>query len=79
MINDKKFITYDIEKHFINILIQKTISISDNFRQLRAINPISKNQVSQMMKIVLSKNFIVFLITCTIHRNVQQLAQLCQA
>jgi len=80
MINDnQKFITYDIKKHFINIFIQKIINISDNFRQLKANNQISKNQVSQMMKIVLSKNFIVFLITCTLYQNLHQWTHLCQA
>jgi hypothetical protein len=33
MINgNQKFITYDIEEQFVNILIQKIKNISDNFR-----------------------------------------------
>lgn len=66
---NKKIITYDIEEHFVNILIRKIINISDNFLQLRGINQTSKNQVSQMIKIVLSKNLITFQITCIRHQN----------
>ena len=43
---NKKIITYDIEEHFVNILIQKIINISENFRQLKVINQISKKKTS---------------------------------
>jgi hypothetical protein len=57
---NQKFIIYDIEEHFINILIQKIINIGYNFRQLGDINLISKHQFSHIMKIALSQNFIFF-------------------
>jgi hypothetical protein len=67
--NNQKCIRYGIEEHFVNILIQKVINISENFRQLKYINQISKKHVSQMMKIVPSKNVIVFQITYIRHQN----------
>ena len=44
----------------LNISVQEVINITDNFLQLRAIGLISKNQILQWMKTVLSQNYCAF-------------------
>jgi hypothetical protein len=44
----------------LNISVQDVINITDNFLQLRAIGLISKNQILQWMKTVLSQNYCAF-------------------
>jgi hypothetical protein len=66
--SNQKFVRYDTEEHFVNILIQKVINISEKIRQLIHINQISKKHISQMMKIVPSKNVIAFQIKYIRHQ-----------
>ena len=55
-----KFIIYDTKNLLVNVPIQEILNITDNFLQWRAIDPISKNQILQMMKTVLSQNYFTF-------------------
>jgi len=44
----------------LNIPVQEVINITDNFLQLKATGLISKNQILQWMKTVLSQNYFAF-------------------
>jgi len=44
----------------LNIPVQEVMNITDNFLQLRTIGLLSKNQILQWMKTVLSQNYFVF-------------------
>jgi hypothetical protein len=44
----------------LNIPVQEVMNITDNFLQLRTIGLLSKNQILQWMKTVLSQNYFAF-------------------
>jgi hypothetical protein len=55
-----RFITYDIKDLFVNIPIQETLTITDKLLQLKAVDPICKTQILQLMKVILSQNYFTF-------------------